>query len=70
MQRKIEYRLESKWGLLPNMGATVTLRELLRIDVAKELTFTGRVVSGTEAARLGLVTRCVSMWIVRRRLQR
>jgi enoyl-CoA hydratase/carnithine racemase len=51
--------LESKWGLLPDMGATVTLRELLRIDVAKELTFTGRVVSGTEAARLGLVTRCV-----------
>jgi enoyl-CoA hydratase/carnithine racemase len=51
--------LESKWGLLPDMGATVTLRELLPLDVAKELTFTGRVVSGREAARLGLVTRCV-----------
>jgi enoyl-CoA hydratase/carnithine racemase len=53
--------MESKWGLLPDMGATVTLRELLPIDVAKELTFTGRVVSGTEAARLGLVTRSVDV---------
>jgi enoyl-CoA hydratase/carnithine racemase len=30
---------------------------LVRIDVAKELTFTGRVVSGEEAAALGLATR-------------
>jgi enoyl-CoA hydratase/carnithine racemase len=28
----------------------------VRIDIAKELTYTGRVVSGTEAAALGLVT--------------
>ncbi|MEA2424285.1 MAG: hypothetical protein QOH13_695, partial [Thermoleophilaceae bacterium] len=30
---------------------------LVRIDIAKELTYTGRVISGTEAAALGLVTR-------------
>jgi enoyl-CoA hydratase/carnithine racemase len=41
------------------MGASVTLRELLRIDVAKELTMTGRIISGTEAENIGLVTRCV-----------
>jgi enoyl-CoA hydratase/carnithine racemase len=29
----------------------------VRIDVAKELTMTGRVLSGTEALGLGLVTR-------------
>jgi enoyl-CoA hydratase/carnithine racemase len=39
------------------MGITSTLPRLLRIDVAKELTYTGRTVSGEEAAALGLVTR-------------
>jgi enoyl-CoA hydratase/carnithine racemase len=51
--------MEAKWGLIPDMSASVTLRELVRIDVAKELTMTGRVVSGEEAAELGLATRCV-----------
>ena len=49
--------MEVKWGLIPDMGITRTLPRLVRIDVAKELTYTGRVVSGDEAARLGLVTR-------------
>jgi len=48
--------MESKWGLIPDMGGIATLRELVRIDVAKELTFTGRVISGEEAGQLGLVT--------------
>lgn len=48
--------MEGKWGLIPDMSASVLLRELVRIDVAKDLTFTGRIVSGTEAHRLGLVT--------------
>lgn len=49
--------MEIKWGLIPDMSGTQTLRHLVRLDVAKELTFTGRVVSGREAAELGLVTR-------------
>jgi enoyl-CoA hydratase/carnithine racemase len=49
--------LEIKWGLVPDMGITQTLPRLVPIDVAKELTFTGRTVSGTEASALGLVTR-------------
>ncbi|MGH7790251.1 MAG: crotonase/enoyl-CoA hydratase family protein [Candidatus Binatia bacterium] len=49
--------MEIKWGLIPDMTGTQTLRHLVRLDVAKELTFTGRVVSGSEAAALGLVTR-------------
>jgi len=48
--------MEAKWGLIPDMGGTVTLRELVPIDVAKELTMTGRIVSGLEAKSLGLVT--------------
>jgi len=51
--------MESRWGLIPDMGASITLRELVRIDVAKELTMTGRIVSGLEAEKIGLVTRCV-----------
>ena len=49
--------MEIKWGLIPDMSGTQTLRRLVRLDIAKELTFTGRIVSGTEAAALGLVTR-------------
>src|SRR5689334_11399079 len=48
--------MEIKWGLIPDMTGTQTLRHLVRLDVAKELTFTGRVVYGTEAAELGLAT--------------
>lgn len=49
--------MEVKWGLVPDMGITQTLPRLLPIDVAKELTFSGRIVSGSEALELGLVTR-------------
>ena len=49
--------MEIKWGLIPDMSLTQTLRDLVPIDVAKELTFTGRILSGTEAKELGLATR-------------
>jgi enoyl-CoA hydratase/carnithine racemase len=49
--------MEVKWGLIPDMSITRTLPRLVGIDVAKELTYTGRVVSGVEAHQLGLVTR-------------
>jgi enoyl-CoA hydratase/carnithine racemase len=48
--------MEAKWGLIPDMGGAVLLRELVRIDVAKELTMSGRIVSGRDAHALGLVT--------------
>ena len=48
--------MEAKWGLVPDMSGALTLRELLPIDVAKELTMTGRVLSGNDAKALGLVT--------------
>lgn len=49
--------LEIEWGLVPDMSGTQTLRRLARLDVVKELAFTGRVVSGREAVELGLATR-------------
>jgi enoyl-CoA hydratase/carnithine racemase len=48
--------METKWGLVPDMGGITLLRELVRIDVAKELAMTGRILSGSEAHALGLVT--------------
>ncbi len=49
--------LEVKWGLIPDMTGTWMLPKLVGLDVAKELTFTGRMVGGEEAVRLGLATR-------------
>jgi enoyl-CoA hydratase/carnithine racemase len=49
--------LEIRWGLSPDMTGTATLPRLVGPDVAKELAWTGRSVSGDEAARLGLATR-------------
>ena len=46
-----------RWGIIPDMSATVTLRELVPKDVAMELMMTGRIFDALEAQRLGLVTR-------------
>lgn len=48
---------EIHWGLTPDMTGTLMLARLVRPDVAKELTFTGRIIDGNEAAQLGIVTR-------------
>jgi enoyl-CoA hydratase/carnithine racemase len=49
--------MEVRWGLVPDMSGTHTLPRLVGLDVAKELTWTGRIVGGDEALRIGLVTR-------------
>jgi enoyl-CoA hydratase/carnithine racemase len=49
--------LEIRWGLIPDMSGSQTLPGLVGLDVAKDLTFTGRKVSGVEAVRIGLATR-------------
>jgi enoyl-CoA hydratase/carnithine racemase len=48
--------MEIKWGLIPDMGLTHTLRGIMPLDRLKELTFSGRIVDGRQAADLGLVT--------------
>lgn len=49
--------LEIRWGLIPDMTGTQTLVKLVGLDVAKELTFSGRMVSGVEAGQIGLATK-------------
>jgi enoyl-CoA hydratase/carnithine racemase len=48
--------MEGKWGLVPDMGITSTLPRLVRLDVAKELTYTANIVDGERAVALGLAT--------------
>ena len=52
--------LEIRWGLVPDMTGTLMLPRLVGLDVAKELVFTGRMVTGEEAVQLGLATRVTS----------
>ena len=49
--------METRWGLIPDMGLTKRLPALMRADQALELILTARVLDATEAQALGLVTR-------------
>ena len=48
--------METRWGLVPDMAGIALLRGLVRDDLARELTYTARQVTGTEAVALGLAT--------------
>ena len=48
--------MEIRWGLIPDLAISVTASNLLREDKLRELAYTGRVVSGSEALEFGLVT--------------
>jgi enoyl-CoA hydratase/carnithine racemase len=48
--------LEAKWGLIPDMSGSITLREVVPIDVAKRCSWTAEMLTGTEAHACGLVT--------------
>mmetsp|Transcript_76865 Transcript_76865/g.220759 ORF Transcript_76865/g.220759 Transcript_76865/m.220759 type:complete len:256 (+) Transcript_76865:201-968(+) len=48
--------MEAKWGLVPDMSGSVLLRELISIDLAKELTMTARVFDGAKAKEYGLIS--------------
>lgn len=48
--------LESKWGLIPDMSASMSLAQLTSIDTAKRLTMTGEMVAASHALQLGIVS--------------
>jgi len=49
--------MEIKWGLVPDMAGMVLTRGLVRDDVMRELTWSGRMFNGEEAVQLGFATR-------------
>ena len=49
--------MEMKWGLIPDMSGMVTLSRLTRVDIAQELTMTGRQFSAEEGFSYGLISK-------------
>lgn len=48
--------MESKWGLIPDMAISTTLRDILPPDRVKELAWTARVFNAAEALQWGMIT--------------
>ena len=48
--------MEMRWGLVPDMGGYALWRGLVRGDVLRELVYSNREFSGTDALELGLAT--------------
>jgi enoyl-CoA hydratase/carnithine racemase len=48
--------MEGKWGLIPDMGGTLALRELLQRDQAARIAMTAELLDAPTARDLGLVT--------------
>lgn len=49
-----------KWGMSPTWGMSQRLPRRIGLTAAREMMYSGRVVSGEEAVRLGLAVRCVA----------
>jgi enoyl-CoA hydratase/carnithine racemase len=48
--------MESKWGLIPDMAISTTLRHIVPPDRVKELAWTARVFNAEEGLQLGVLT--------------
>ncbi len=48
--------MEVKWGIIPDMAITATLRDVVPLDKVRELAFSSRIIDGSEAQKIGLVT--------------
>lgn len=51
----------AKWGIPPKWGMTQRLQQQVGLRKAKELSFTAKTISGTEAERIGLVNKSVPL---------
>ena len=49
--------LEARWGLIPDMAISATLRHVAPPDRIKELAFSAKVFDADEGLRLGAITR-------------
>ena len=52
--------IETRYGLLPDMGATVRLPRIVGESRARELILLGEVIDSAEALRIGLASRVVA----------
>jgi enoyl-CoA hydratase/carnithine racemase len=48
--------METKWGLIPDMAISTTLRHIVAVDKIKELAWSAKVFDASEALALGIVT--------------
>ncbi len=48
--------MESRWGLVPDMGLSRSMKGIIGLDLAKELTLTARIFDANYAKDIGLVT--------------
>ncbi len=48
--------MEAKWGIIPDMGGTLALRELVSVDVAMQLASTAAELTAEQAKAMGLIT--------------
>lgn len=48
--------MEGKWGLIPDMGGTLAMREIMPRDQAMKLAMTAEIIGAREALDAGLVT--------------
>lgn len=48
--------METRWGLVPDMGLTRSIKGIIGVDLAKELSLTARVFDGEYAKVIGLIT--------------
>lgn len=48
--------METRWGLVPDMGLSRSIKGIIAVDLAKELSLTARVFDGQYAKDIGLVT--------------
>ena len=48
--------MEVKWGIIPDMAITATLQDVMPVDRIKELAYSGRIIGGSEAEKVGLIT--------------
>jgi len=51
--------LEMKWGLIPDMSSTQTMRHLVRDDIIRELTYTAKFFTAEQAKEWGFITDIV-----------
>lgn len=52
--------METRWGIIPDLGGTTRLPRIVGLGRAKDLAFTARKISGIEADKIGFADRLVA----------